>query len=219
MPDHNKLYLTRLTPDPGHTLARRERTDAGAMHRRVMSLFPDNLPAQPRATTGALFRVDQDNAGIYILIQSVLPPDPAKLPTGYGPIVTKDMTPLIERCRPGTRVTYRVVGNAVTRLGKNTTAGRPGQVVPLRGPDALAWWQRQAATAGLTVTDAHATVLPPGTASRNGADTAVRTPHDRTQFDGTATIADPAALVAAMSHGIGRAKSYGCGLLTVAPLT
>ena len=217
MPDY-KLYLTRLTPDPAHALARRERTDAGAMHRRVMSLFPDNLPAQPRATTGALFRVDQDNAGIFVLIQSVLPPDPAKLPTGYGPILTKNMAPLIELCRPGMSVKYRIIGNAIRRLGPLTTAGRSGQVIPLRGSDAHAWWQRQAATAGLAVQDIHATVLPPGTTGRDEADATQRTPHDRTQFDGNATITDPAALIAAMSHGIGRAKSYGCGLLTIAPL-
>lgn len=217
MPDQ-ELYLTRLTPDPAHALARRERTDAGAMHRRVMGLFPDNLPAQPRAAAGALFRVDQDNTGIYILIQSTLPPNPAKLPTGYGPIITKNMAPLIEHCRPGVNVKYRIIGNATTKLGTRTTSGRPGQIVSLRGPDAHAWWQRQATTAGLAVDRINATVLPPGTAGRSEADGTHLTPHDRTQFDGTARITDPVALITAMSRGIGRAKSYGCGLLTIAPI-
>jgi CRISPR system Cascade subunit CasE len=217
MPDH-ELYLTRLTPDPAHPLARRERADAGAMHRRVMSLFPDRLSPQPRATAGALFRVDQDTTGIYVLIQSSLPPDPTKLPTGYGPSITKNMAPLMARCQPGTRVTYRIIGNATARLGPRTTAGRPGQTVPLRGRDAHAWWQRHAATAGLDLDTIHTTVLAPGSTAGGDGEATRRTPHDRTQFDGTATITDATALITALSRGIGRAKSYGCGLLTVAPL-
>ena len=216
MPDH-ELYLTRLTPDPAHPIARRERTDAGAMHRRVMSLFPTNLPERPRAAVGALFRVDQDQTGIYILIQSTLPPNPANLPTGYGPIITKQMSPLLEHCRPGTRIKYRIIGNATSMLGRNTTAGRPGQIIPLRGADADTWWQRRATAAGLTLHDVHATLLAPGSTDHAGEKPG-RTPHDRTQFDGTATITDPTALITAMTTGIGRAKSYGCGLLTIAPL-
>ena len=211
-----ELYLTRLIPDPAYPLARRETTNAGAMHRRVMSLFPNNLLPHPRAAAGALFRVDQDHTGTYILIQSTLPPNPGNLPTGYGPAITKNMAPLIAHCRPGTQIKYRIIANATTKLGTRTQAGRPGQVIPLRGPAADTWWQRQAATAGLTLHDSHATVLAPG-ATEHG-DKAVRTPHDRTQFDGTATITDPDALITAMTAGIGRAKSYGCGLLTIAPL-
>lgn len=39
-----------------------------------------------------------------------------------------------------------------------------------------------------------------------------------TQFDGTLTIRDPDSLRDAMVRGIGPAKGYGCGLLTLAPL-
>jgi CRISPR system Cascade subunit CasE len=37
-------------------------------------------------------------------------------------------------------------------------------------------------------------------------------------FEGHLEITDPAALRKALTFGIGRAKSYGCGLLTLAPL-
>jgi CRISPR system Cascade subunit CasE len=37
-------------------------------------------------------------------------------------------------------------------------------------------------------------------------------------FEGALTVTDAGRFVAALSQGIGRAKAYGCGLLTVAPL-
>ncbi|RSN68457.1 type I-E CRISPR-associated protein Cas6/Cse3/CasE, partial [Streptomyces sp. WAC 05379] len=41
--------------------------------------------------------------------------------------------------------------------------------------------------------------------------------HRLLQFDGTAHITDPDALTDALLTGIGRAKSYGAGLLSLAP--
>jgi CRISPR system Cascade subunit CasE len=38
-------------------------------------------------------------------------------------------------------------------------------------------------------------------------------------FEGVLAIADPEALRHTMVHGIGKAKAYGCGMLTLAPLT
>ncbi|MFE9679459.1 type I-E CRISPR-associated protein Cas6/Cse3/CasE [Streptomyces sp. NPDC006259] len=37
-------------------------------------------------------------------------------------------------------------------------------------------------------------------------------------FDGRLEVTDPDALRRTLSHGIGRAKAYGCGLITLAPL-
>jgi CRISPR system Cascade subunit CasE len=38
-------------------------------------------------------------------------------------------------------------------------------------------------------------------------------------FDGRLEVTDPAALRRTLTQGIGRAKAYGCGLITLAPLT
>jgi CRISPR system Cascade subunit CasE len=37
-------------------------------------------------------------------------------------------------------------------------------------------------------------------------------------FDGLAVITDPEHVRAAVCEGIGRGKSYGCGLLSLAPV-
>jgi CRISPR system Cascade subunit CasE len=38
-------------------------------------------------------------------------------------------------------------------------------------------------------------------------------------YDGILTVTDPALLRRALCHGVGRAKAYGCGLLTLAPVS
>jgi CRISPR system Cascade subunit CasE len=43
--------------------------------------------------------------------------------------------------------------------------------------------------------------------------------HSLVRYDGTGLITDPEALTQALVAGIGRAKSYGAGLLSLAPAT
>lgn len=47
----------------------------------------------------------------------------------------------------------------------------------------------------------------------------MRVPVVTATFDGRLTVTDPEALRRALSTGIGRAKAYGCGLMTLAPVT
>jgi CRISPR system Cascade subunit CasE len=209
------LWLTRLVPDRAHAAVWRDLEHPADLHRRVMSLFPDSLGDTPRRAAGALHRIEQHRVGTHLLIQSALPPSPDRLPPEYGRLSTTSLTPVIARLRAAAPVRYRVVANATSKLGPHTTSGRPGQLVPLRGQDAYAWWTRRAMEAGLRLDAVHATVLPPAVV-RHGA---VRTPCDRTRFDGVATVTDPHALTVALAAGIGRGKAYGCGLLTVLPLT
>ncbi|GAA1074394.1 type I-E CRISPR-associated protein Cas6/Cse3/CasE [Nocardiopsis metallicus] len=47
----------------------------------------------------------------------------------------------------------------------------------------------------------------------------MRVPVVTATFDGRLTVTDPDALRRALSSGIGRAKAYGCGLMTLAPVS
>ena len=46
----------------------------------------------------------------------------------------------------------------------------------------------------------------------------MRVPVVTATFDGRLTVTDPEALRQALTSGIGRAKAYGCGLMTLAPV-
>ncbi|BFO16736.1 hypothetical protein SHKM778_31240 [Streptomyces sp. KM77-8] len=98
-------------------------------------------------------------------------------------------------------------------------------VVPLNGPAADDWWQRQAGNAGLHVLTLRSQPVdaardrqhPAGTAPADRAKKINRIHHHRVRFDGTATVTEPDLLRAAVQSGIGRGKAYGCGLLSIAP--
>jgi len=213
-------WLTRITPDLRHRAAVADLDNIVALHKTIMRLFPADLGSNARSTAGVLFRAEQTpGGGIEILVQSNTQPDSAKLPEGYGTTVSRPLDPLLEAVRKGLPVRYRLVANATRKLGRNTVAGKPLTVIPLVGADAEAWWERQAEQSGLELREAVATPLPPAVGVRVDKARSTLQPqhHARTRFDGTATITDPALLRERMITGIGRAKTYGCGLLTLAP--
>ncbi|MGW4290441.1 type I-E CRISPR-associated protein Cas6/Cse3/CasE [Streptomyces sp. NPDC004673] len=218
------VWLTRLRLNPAARTVQRDLRDAAALHRRIMTLVPDGLGDNPRARAGILFRLDHDGTGApTLLVQSCLPTDTRRLPKDYADTQTRDLTPLLSALRPGLTVRYRLLGNAVKRCGRNSTEGRWKQAIALRGPDAEQWWTTQADKAGLTLhtllsdNAESLTAWHAGTPDAGSGKVAVH--HQGTRFDGTATVHDADALRHAVLNGIGRSKTYGCGLLSLAPAT
>ncbi|MEV6527896.1 type I-E CRISPR-associated protein Cas6/Cse3/CasE [Longispora sp. NPDC051575] len=205
-----KAWLTRLVPDPRSRSVASEIRDAVRLHKRVMTLVPDGLGDKARQQTGVLYRVDNDA----ILVQTGLPPDTSTLPAGYQDRRVSDLTALLDALRPGLFVRYRLAGNAVRRLGRNTTAGRPGQALSLKGHEAATWWAERAERCGLGL---HTLDSVPETTMTGKRDEETRVLHAVTRYDGLAVITDPEALRNAITTGVGRGKSYGCGLLSIAP--
>lgn len=211
---NTELWITQIIPDPGSRAAHGDLQDVVRLHRRVMSLFPDGLGPDARRQAAVLFRLEEQNAGCSILLQSAIEPALERLPDSYGTARCKSLAPLLDGLREGVNIHYRIIANATRKLGRNTTAGRPKQVVPLHGAEADAWWQRQADAAGLILRSLSSKPLHHGIGRRRDNS---RITHARTQFDGTATVTSPAALLERIRTGIGRGKSFGCGLLTIAP--
>ncbi|WP_328722807.1 type I-E CRISPR-associated protein Cas6/Cse3/CasE [Streptomyces sp. NBC_00247] len=213
------LWLTRLVPDTRSPEARRDLGDPVGMHRRIMSLFPSDAGPDPRARFGVLFRTEDTPTGPHLLLQSAHEPDTGRLPAGYGTTLTRPLDALIDAIRPGLTVRYRCAASPVRKPGATTRAlyNLP-PVVPLTGTAADEWWLRQADQSGLKPLTHHAQPLDTVRGERRpAAGTPQRIRHARTQFDGTAAIIDTGLLRAAILGGIGRGKSYGCGLLSIAP--
>ncbi|MFD6422024.1 type I-E CRISPR-associated protein Cas6/Cse3/CasE [Streptomyces sp. NPDC060198] len=213
------LWLTRLVPDTRSADARRDLGDPVGMHRRVMSLFPSDAGPDPRARFGVLFRTEDTPTGTHLLLQSTHEPETDRLPDGYGTAVTRPLDALIDAIRPGLTVRYRCAASPVRKPGATTRAlyNLP-PVVPLTGTAADEWWLRQADQSGLKPLTHHAQPLDTVQGERRPvAGTPQRIRHARIQFDGTAAIIDTDLLKAAILSGIGRGKSYGCGLLSIAP--
>ncbi|MFG2651231.1 type I-E CRISPR-associated protein Cas6/Cse3/CasE [Streptomyces sp. NPDC048436] len=210
--------LTRITLDPRNAAVRADLADVDSLHKTLMRLVPDHTGPTPRATAGLLFRTEP-GPDPTLLVQTAHPPRLTALPTNYGTARTLDLTPLLNSLTPGHTMRYRITAapTAARSAGNPTrhpvTGKRRGKITHLTGDDAISWWQRRAAGAGLEPVTVSG--LPrPFPRTQLGASAPYFT---LTQFDGFARITDPSLLTDALRHGIGRAKSYGAGLLSLAP--
>jgi CRISPR system Cascade subunit CasE len=209
--------LARIQLNTRSRDVQRDLRDATQMHKTLMRLVPDHLGDAPRRSAGLLFRVEETDHGVTLLVQATTPLDATGMPAGYGHTEIKDLTPMFRALRKGLAVRYRIVVNPVKRerLPLELKDQR-GKVIPLSGVDADQWWARRATEAGLHLNTLHATPLDP---ARPRGENAPAMRHSLIRYDGTATTTDPDALTVALRAGIGRGKSYGAGLLSLAPAT
>ncbi len=181
--------------------------DQEVLHKAVMGLFPDTIPGEPeqrRANNGILHRYDARATGLArLLVQHATPLRPAL--ASDPALLHTDLQPLLVNLGVGTGARFRIVLNAVR------SQTRSKRRVPITDLDDLVTWGLQRLTAAgldmIQLADQPATTL--GTAGNSPLWTA--------QYDGHAFIADPDTTRRALLNGLGRAKAYGCGLLSLAP--
>ncbi|MFE3799241.1 type I-E CRISPR-associated protein Cas6/Cse3/CasE [Nocardia tengchongensis] len=208
------LWLTRITVDPRDRQVRGDLTNAVRMHQRIMTLMPDGLGANARQQAGVLYRIDETRSGTQLLIQSSSAPQLEALPDSYGTAEIRDLSPLLDALHDGLSVRYRLAANASKRLGR--TSGHEGKVVALRGQAADEWWLDRAQRCGLGIKTLTGTSQADQSGHRRDAAAAERVRHAVVRFDGLAVITDTGALQQALCAGVGRGKSHGCGLLSLA---
>jgi len=176
-----------------------------------MAMFAASLPGaeqERRAASRILFRVDETATGRVVLVQSLRAPTHAPSPSNIKAVHLG--TALL----PGTAVRFRVAVNAVMRCrrpdGKHRDAPLPEDQV-----DAWLVGKLTGALTDVTVLNSTRTVYgtnPKGL--KKGSLTALQVD----TIDGVGTVDDPDRLLGLVVDGVGRAKAYGCGLLTVSPI-
>ena len=203
-------WLTKITlVDDRNT--RTLLADAAALHRILMRLVPDGLGDHPRAQTGLLYRVDQYRGTPHILTPTRVEPDIKRLDQRFAAqIAVRDITGYLARLRNGDHVRYRITANPTKRHSRSTDGGKAGKLYVVSGTVAERWWTDRANEAGLDIRSVEYLKLPEIRVRAKGI-------HAAAQFDGAAVVTDADLLRAKVATGLGRAKNYGCGLLSLGP--
>jgi len=205
------MYLSKLTlnPTPACRQVLRDLSNPYEMHRTIMRGFPGKAKGGPGRI---LFRVEPtapDEPPV-VLVQSDKTPDWSDLLARADYLLDAQTKEVRLSLRAGQRLRFRLRANpAVKRDGR-----RHGL---LKEDDQQRWLQRKAEQAGFAPVD-FAVRRKDRLHSRKRADgeTMAQT-HLAVDFEGVLKVNDPDALVKAIAAGIGPAKGFGFGLLSIAP--
>lgn len=219
------MFLTRFEINPARRAARALLASPQKLHAAMLDAFPAGQAA-PGERGRLLWRIDQHQHQVVLYLVSPRQPDLTHLVESIGwPTTqgwdTRDYTPLLDRLAPGDRWAFRLTANPVHSHRKSQESGRSQRFGHVTVSQQTAWLLDRAGQHGFTV--AEGTHKEPDVAVR-GRHTWRFTRQGQTitlntaVFEGILEVTDPAALRHALVHGIGPAKGYGCGLLTLAPL-
>jgi CRISPR system Cascade subunit CasE len=227
------MYLTRAFLDPKSRDVRADVRNAESLHKTVMRAFPDDAGPSPRGAHAILHRLDQDRGDrLVLLVQSRTKPVTDRWPAGYLLDVGGDLdlafssvgeNPAVrnveaERAglRPGGRFAFRLRANTTRKVDTKTGPDgvrRHGRRVPLRGDEErLRWFARHAAAAGFAVNGGQVRITEiPTSGGRGGKAVTV----GGALFEGILIVLDADLFRKALASGIGPAKAFGFGLLSI----
>jgi CRISPR system Cascade subunit CasE len=208
------IYLSCLEPDMSRSEARRWFGNPYLIHQRLLMAWPDGSAGR------VLFRVDTERRPPRILVQSPVEADWgrafADFPVLVGLPLQKKVEPVLA---PGQRVQFLLRANPTVRRlefeGKVERVPSGERVGLLREEQQLAWLHRKLEDAGAEVLAAEARNRGEQISFRRT--TRTRMIHQCVEFEGRLRVKDPESLLQALREGIGPAKAFGFGLLSLAP--
>ena len=210
------MYLTKLTLNLRSAQARRDLGDAYEMHRTLVRAFVADSHSNPprflwrlEANTKLAAAADEVN-GPALLIQSEAPADWSILERLPGYLQHRAETKNVELAhlvRLHRHYRFRLLANAtICRKGK--------RLALLKQEEQTAWIERQGDRHGFRIQSVSVSPHDLLTSSASGkASICVQ----RVCFEGYLEVLQPAVFENALVAGIGPAKAFGCGLLSVAP--
>ena len=227
------MYLSQLMLNPRSRQVRSERGDPYQMHRTLCRAWAnDTSPEEGKAVllqARPLYRLDESPKGeIMLLVQSQLEPDWRFLDaSGYllRGAQTKTFSPQLQN---GQMLSFRLRANPTKcAVAPDQKTGRGKRVGIFKEDERRAWLLRQAARCGFEI--------PVVGALEDGApvhdfrltdEKALRAtpegPHKSTQavlsaalFEGRLVVSDAKVFSDALENGIGAAKAFGFGLLSL----
>lgn len=200
------MYLSRLILNLKSAQVRRELANVYEIHRTIMGAFPDGEEGPGRV----LFRIEESQeAKVTILVQSSKCPDwgKARLAPGYldRPVDWKVFEPIISN---GQKLRFRLLANP--------TVKRDGRRIGIfREEELKSWLSRKAEAAGFSIEQVM--ILPRGIV--DGVKTAYEDGLEFSSviFEGILEVKEERLFLESLESGIGSAKGFGFGLMSIAP--
>lgn len=231
------MLLSRLFLNPMSREVHAYVNDSQRLHALMAAMCspPGEPITQGPSASGEriLYRLEasEEQGTMTLLIQSPRKPEQAFLPpyfldprAGNDAFSTTSLAPFLERVVPGSRFRFRLRCNPARKIDTKTQEDgkrRNGRRVPLRtDPERLAWLKRHFEAIGVRLLsqgdESGCRQMPeaPSQGLRQGR--VLR--HDAYLFEGVLEIEDAEKARAGILAGIGPAKGYGFGLLSLAPL-
>ena len=231
-------WFTTMPINPQKRGGRKLLGSPQAMHAAIMAAFPPGTAESGNQDVGrVLWRVDRNGHEHRLYIVSPERPDLTHVVEQAGWVgQIWDSAPydaLLDRLALGQQWAFRLTANPVTRGTASKREGTRGKVLPHVTPaQQTDWLLSKAARNGFEIRQ-----NPPEGADEPVPDVAVSSRADerfgrrdeearatsvvtvrRVQFDGSLTITAPEDFRSMLVNGLGRAKAYGCGLMTLKKL-
>lgn len=211
------MYLSRLILNPRSRQVRGELARPYQMHRTLMRAFPDASEGGPGRV---LFRVDtlRHRHSPMLLVQSEKQPDWSWLDGNGDYVVSGEGGEPPQECKPF-EPRFGTGQQLIFRLRANPTVKKDGKRLGLlKEEEHAAWLERKARAGGFRV--ASCRIIPEGMV-KDKKDTR-QGRHALTffavRYEGLLAVTDPKRFEETLRAGIGAAKGYGFGLLSVAPV-
>lgn len=219
------MFLTRFQINPARRGARKLLSSPQAVHAAVRAAFhePDDYE---RAGTRTLWRLDTPGvATVHLYVLSPGRPDLTHLieqagwPTTQQAWETRDYDPLLQSLVPGQRWAFRLTANPTHSGRKTPDAKETQRFAYLREAEQVQWLAGRAGQHGFAVATQQ-DGEPNLRLHRRQTLTFKRGMHQVTlataTYDGVLQVTEADAFRRALTNGIGHARAYGCGLLTLA---
>jgi CRISPR system Cascade subunit CasE len=203
------MYISKLELNERDRSVRNDLGNIHKLHQRIMQAFPDIQQEKVRTNWEILFRIEPDSNIVLVQSGDEIKPDWNKLPDGY--LLDRQITSFTihpDNLRSGKLFHFRLKANPSKRHKESRkTVGLHSQ------PEQIAWLERQATAHGFQIqmVDIIPTANVFGNKKGNNAPIKIHT----ALFQGILAVRDPELLQTAVKAGIGRAKAYGCGLLSL----
>jgi CRISPR system Cascade subunit CasE len=227
------MYLSKVILNPNSPAALRALADGYAFHQLIYSAFRDG----PGDLGRVLYRVEEDAArqgAPLVLVQSEAEPDWEPIAIQGGAICSAVSKPFSPEFASEQVLRFRVRANPTVKRKFGEDAKLPGhrRVGLYKHVEQRAWLDRKAATGGFDILEVtltggrteriqNASVSAPSIEQFRKPDPEAtsgfhKVRHLSVTFNGLLRVTDPETFVQTLANGIGSAKGFGFGLLSVA---